>query len=84
MPRKPANMQIAIKADPTDPEDFDVTADALAQAKAERRKRMGRPLSGPGKEQVTLRLDVDVLARFRATGPGWQTRLNDALRHAPV
>lgn len=84
MAKKPANMTIAIEADPADPEDFDVTADALAHAKAERRKRMGRPPSGPGKEQVTLRLDVDVLAKFRATGPGWQTRLNDALRDVEV
>lgn len=80
MPKKPANMQIAIEADPADPEDFDVTVDALAHAKAERRKRMGRPPAGPGKEQVTLRLDVDVLAKFRATGAGWQTRVNEALR----
>jgi uncharacterized protein (DUF4415 family) len=77
-------MRIAIEADPRDPEDFDVTVEALAQAKAERRRRMGRPPSGPGKEQVTLRLDVDVLAKFRATGPGWQTRLNEALKQAQV
>ncbi|HEX7853855.1 MAG TPA: BrnA antitoxin family protein [Sphingobium sp.] len=75
---------IAIKADPSDPEDFDVTAEALEQGLAERRKRMGRPPVGPGKEQVTLRLDVDVLAKFRATGPGWQSRMNDALRQASV
>lgn len=33
-----------------------------------------------GKEPVTIRLDSDVLAAFRATGPGWQTRINDVLR----
>lgn len=82
MARKPAKMQIGIEADPSDPEDFDVTVDALAHAKTERRKRMGRPPSGPGKEQVTLRLDVDVLVKFRATGAGWQTRVNEALRRA--
>lgn len=82
MARKQGNMRIAIEADPSDPDDFDVTDEALALAKAERGKRMGRPPSGPGKEQVTLRLDVDVLAKFRATGPGWQTRLNEALRQA--
>jgi len=84
MAKKPENMRIAIEADPNDPEDFDVTEGALAHAKAERRKRMGRPPSGPGKEQVTLRLDVDVLAKFRATGPGWQTRVNEALRRAQI
>jgi uncharacterized protein (DUF4415 family) len=32
------------------------------------------------KQQVTLRLDQDVLNSFRATGPGWQSRINAALR----
>jgi uncharacterized protein (DUF4415 family) len=32
------------------------------------------------KERVTLWLDRDVLARVRADGPGWQTRLNDTLK----
>ena len=41
----------------------------------------GRP-RGSDKEQVTLRLDRAALDRFRAAGPGWQTRINDALRKA--
>jgi uncharacterized protein (DUF4415 family) len=37
----------------------------------------------PGvKEQVTLRIDQDVLEFFRAGGPGWQDRINEALRKA--
>jgi hypothetical protein len=32
------------------------------------------------KELVALRLDYEILDRFRAGGPGWQTRLNDTLR----
>ena len=32
------------------------------------------------KEPVKLRLDPDVLAALRATGDGWQTRINDMLR----
>jgi uncharacterized protein (DUF4415 family) len=37
----------------------------------------------PGvKEQVTLRLDQDVLEHFQAGGPGWQDRINEALRKA--
>lgn len=44
----------------------------------------GRPPLRLGKEAVKLRIDIDVLARFRASGPGWQTRMNDVLRrHAP-
>lgn len=50
---------------------------AAAMAKAKR----GRP-AGQNKEQVTLRIDKDVLARFRAGGPGWQSRINDALKKA--
>ena len=34
------------------------------------------------KKLVSLRLDQDVLERFRATGPGWQSRINEALRKA--
>ena len=36
----------------------------------------------PTKEAVHIRLDPDLLAHFRAGGPGWQTRLNAALRQA--
>jgi uncharacterized protein (DUF4415 family) len=37
----------------------------------------------PGvKEQVSLRIDQDVLEHFRESGPGWQDRINEALRKA--
>ena len=41
--------------------------------------RRGRPRSADPKRQVTLRLDGEILDHFRATGPGWQGRINDAL-----
>ena len=41
--------------------------------------RRGRP-PGSNKRQVAIRLDEDVIAHFKAEGPGWQTRLNAALR----
>ena len=44
--------------------------------------RRGRPKSAVTKVRTTLRLDPDVLAAFRSGGPGWQTRINDALRKA--
>lgn len=47
------------------------------------RNRGGRP-SGSNKEQVSLRVDKDALARWRASGPGWQSRMNEALRQAPA
>ena len=43
--------------------------------------RRGRP-PGSAKRQVTLRLDQAVIDHFRAGGPGWQSRLNEALRKA--
>jgi uncharacterized protein (DUF4415 family) len=48
---------------------------------AERRLR-GRPKASTPKISTTLRLDPDVLAHFRATGPGWQSRINAALRRS--
>lgn len=39
--------------------------------------------SRPGaKEIVSLRIDRDVLDHFQEAGPGWQERINDALRNA--
>ena len=43
--------------------------------------RKGRPL-GSTKQLVSLRLDTAILDAFRAGGPGWQTRINEALRAA--
>ena len=40
------------------------------------------PLRGEAKKQVTLRLDADLLERFRETGAGWQSRINATLRKA--
>lgn len=40
------------------------------------------PQKTPTKQQVTLRLDRDVVERFRATGAGWQGRINEALKKA--
>ena len=36
----------------------------------------------PAKQQVTLRIDRDVLGRFKDGGPGWQSRINEVLRKA--
>jgi uncharacterized protein (DUF4415 family) len=49
------------------------------------RKTRGRPKGTTmpdTKQQITLRLDRDIVERFRATGPGWQSRINEALRKA--
>jgi uncharacterized protein (DUF4415 family) len=45
--------------------------------------RRGRPpLGEAAKSSVTLRLDADVLSAYRATGEGWQSRINADLRRA--
>ena len=50
-------------------------------AAAVRRSRGQRgPQKQPTKELISLRVDRDVVAAFRATGAGWQRRVNDVLR----
>lgn len=49
---------------------------------AVRLRGRGRPKSERPKQQVTLRIDRDVLDKFRATGEGRQSRINQALRKA--
>jgi uncharacterized protein (DUF4415 family) len=58
-------------------------ASATGVADIKRRLR-GQPRLESPKRLVSLRLDPDVVARFRATGPGWQSRVNQVLReHLP-
>lgn len=49
-------------------------------------KPVEAPVSAPSlpgvKEMVSLRIDKDVLEHFQEDGPGWQDRINDALRKA--
>ena len=42
--------------------------------------RRGRPRVETPKVSTTIRIDPDVLAAFRAKGPGWQSRMNAALK----
>ncbi|MEW5421216.1 BrnA antitoxin family protein [Amorphus sp. 3PC139-8] len=71
-PEEDAALTAAAEADPDNP-----PADELF-----RRARGGRPRAENPKQQVTLRLDPDVVERLKADGPGWQTRANAALRKA--
>ncbi|MBV5274710.1 MAG: BrnA antitoxin family protein [Lamprocystis purpurea] len=50
------------------------------KAALEERRRTRGPNKRPVKEQVAIRLGPEVLAAFRADGPGWQTRINAVLR----
>ena len=52
-------------------------------------RRRGRPVVGETKTAISLRVPDSVLTAFKATGPGWQTRMTDALadwlrRHSQV
>ena len=66
---------------PSDPRE---AAEAVFRAKAPPLPEpAAKPSTLPGaKEQVTLRLDRDVLDHFQEAGPGWQERINAALRKA--
>jgi uncharacterized protein (DUF4415 family) len=76
----------------SDPDNPPLTEEQLAQFRpmAEVRPDLLRRLRGqrgpqkskPVKVQVTLRLDPDVVARFREEGEGWQSRINATLRKA--
>nr|WP_315259074.1 BrnA antitoxin family protein [uncultured Duganella sp.] len=50
------------------------------EAQAEAGKRRGRPAGSGTKISTTIRFDAEVLAAFKATGEGWQTRMNDVLK----
>jgi len=65
----------------------DPRARAEATFKAMTSKPAEKPAAAPaviptGKETVSLRIDRDVLQRFQEDGPGWQERINKALRGA--
>ena len=66
-----------------DPDDAPELTDAWFESadlmKGTKLIRRGRP-TGQTKASQTVRFDLDVLAAFKATGKGWQTRMNKALR----
>lgn len=55
---------------------------ASADITTELLKPRGRPHAAVTKVAISLRLPPDVLERWKATGPGWQTRMADALSRA--
>ena len=58
---------------------FSLTREELQAGIEAYRKQRGRP-AGSDKGSTTIRFDREVLAAFRAAGPGWQTRINAAPR----
>lgn len=47
-------------------------------------KKAGRPKSANPKQMISLRLPPEVIARWKATGPGWQTRMAERLEKTPL
>lgn len=81
-----AEIQQRIANDPDAPEATDEQlaqarpfAEAFPELAASIRRGRGPGLK-PKKEAVTLRLDPDIVAHFKGTGEGWQTRINKLLR----
>ena len=54
----------------------ELTEEMLAQAKV---NRGGRPVSPNPRKLISLRLPADLIERWKATGPGWQTRMAERL-----
>lgn len=65
--------------DGKDPDDRPLTEQEMIAGHERALRRRGRPV-GSGKESTTIRFDRDILDAFKAAGPGWQTRINAALR----
>jgi uncharacterized protein (DUF4415 family) len=73
----------AARADPDDaPPLTDEFFDRAEIRHGDKVIRRGRPPLANPKQAVKLRLDADVLAAYRKTGEGWQTRINADLRKA--
>ena len=92
MPRKPKKR--AARTDPDNPfwteADFrrarpasEVLPKIFGKAMAKRMLRpRGRPITGEARTSISLRLPPKTLARWKATGPGWQTRMVEVLTKA--
>ena len=65
---------------PYDPNDVAATEAYWKQATIKRGR--GRPAATEKRPTLNMRVDAHVLAAFKATGPGWQTRINALLKDA--
>ncbi len=84
-----AEIQAMITSDPENPE---MTEAELRELRPFREvfpdlaasidRKLGRPKADNPKKAISLRLDAEVIERFKATGDGWQSRMNEALRKA--
>jgi uncharacterized protein (DUF4415 family) len=84
-----ARIQAQIAADPDAPEATDAQlaqarsfADIFPEFAEGIRRARGRPTVTAAKQQISLRLDPDVIEAFKRSGKGWQGRINTILRKA--
>ncbi|THV22988.1 BrnA antitoxin family protein [Peteryoungia ipomoeae] len=84
-----AEIQAMIASDPDNPE---ITEEELKEFRPFREvfpdlaeaidRKLGRPKAESPKKAISIRLDQEVIDRFKASGEGWQSRMNDVLRKA--
>lgn len=83
MSKKPHNPELIDEDNPEWTEaDFKavVRIDALPDSLRKKLRGQRGPQKAPTKVQTAVRYDADIIEAFKAGGPGWQTRMNDALR----
>ena len=67
------------KAALSDPDNPPITEEEWKEIKHRVVRGRGRPIGSGTKEQVTLRIDKDVLDFYKSKGEGWQTFINQVL-----
>jgi len=72
-----APIQFEVGSEPYDPNDASAVAAYWAGATIKRGR--GRPTVTVKRPTLNMRVDAEVLDAFKATGPGWQTRINELL-----
>jgi len=84
-----SEIQKMIASDPDNPELTDAQlkqgksfAEAFPNLADSIKRSRGRPSVDTPKQQVSLRLSPDVLSKLKASGKGWQSRVDDILRRA--
>lgn len=89
--KQEAEIQTKIASDPDNPEARDEElsrarpfAEVFPELAESIRRSRGRPIVEVRKQQVSLRLDPEVIAKFKATGKGWQARVNEILKQAKL
>jgi uncharacterized protein (DUF4415 family) len=86
-----ARIQAGIASDPDNPEwteaDFKKArpfAEMFPKLAESIKRSRGRPALERPRKQISIRLDPDVIDKFKATGPKWQSKINEVLKRAKV